>query len=170
MTLHYHTALQIAKDKGFTRDNILSLDLATKTGWATFKESGNWNLTPTKEEKAKGINEYFKLLDTLSDFIEKHPQIKVIVMEDVLRTGGNAIPNNKLAEYHGIVKAVSVNYYCQPIIEVPYYDIKRYVTGKNNATKKEVMDGVTRKLRRAFASDDEADAIALFYLASRNIN
>ena len=170
MTLHYHTALQIAKDKGLTRDNILALDLATKTGWATSKDSGNWNLTPTKEEKAKGINEYFKLLDTLSDFIEQHPHIKVVVMEDVLRTGGNAIPNNKLAEYHGIVKAVSVNYYLQPTVEVPFYDIKRYVTGKNNATKKEVMDGVTKKLGRSFTSDDEADAIALFYLASRNIS
>lgn len=170
MKQHHCVLLESAQKNGITRDNILCIDLATKTGWATSKGSGNWELAPTKEEKRKGIDEYWKLLNIVSDFLEKHREIELIIMEDVLRTGGNTIPNNKLSEYHGIVKAVAVNYYLKPTIEVPYYSIKYHVTKNGKASKQQVIDAVTKRIGRKPDTDDEADAIALYLLCSRELS
>lgn len=169
MKQHHSVLLDTAKNNDITKDNILCIDLATKTGWATSTDSGNWKLAPTKEEEREGINEYWKLYNTLYKFLEKHKNIKLIVMEDVLHTGGNAIPNKKLAEYHGIVKAVATNCYLHTTIEVPYYSIKYHVTRNGNATKQQVMDAVKRRTGRTPNTDDEADAIALYLLCTREL-
>lgn len=168
--ISHHYALSLAKDAGITRDNILCLDVATKTGWATSTDSGNWKLAPTKEEKKDGITEYWKLMDILSEFLDKHKDVKLVVMEDVLSTGGNAIPNKKLAEYHGIVKAVTTNYRLLSAIEVPYYSIKYHVTKNGNATKQQVIDAVKRRTGHTPETDDEADAIALYLLCARELS
>lgn len=161
--------IKLAKDEGITKDNILCLDPATKTGWATSKDSGCWNFKPTAKEKKNRIDEYWKLYETLSEFLEEHKEIKLIIMEDTLDKGGNARPNKKLDEYHGIIKLITSKYYLPPAIEVPYYSIKYHVTKNGNATKQQVKDAVKRRTGRTPNTDDEADAIALYLLCAREL-
>ena len=56
-----------------------------------------------------------------------------------------------------------------PIILVPPTVLKKFVTGKGNASKQEVMRDLKQKWGRSFVSSDMADAYALRLLAMQKV-
>jgi Holliday junction resolvasome RuvABC endonuclease subunit len=74
---------------------------------------------------------------------------------------GAKFNREKLGELGGIVKlAIYDVFKLEPII-VPPTVLKKYVTGKGNASKAQMMEGVAKKWGPQFDNDNLADAYAL---------
>lgn len=142
--------------------NLLSLDIATNTGWCTSTASGTWNLTPKKDE-SKGMR-LIRFKAKLKEICQLE-QITLIVFEQVANYG--KFPNFVGAEMQGVLKL-----FCEEIgIEYRSYAptaIKKFGTGKGNA-KKDLMIAAAKVYKPDVESDDEADAIILYHLAINDL-
>lgn len=141
----------------------LALDLGTHTGWAWSDGrgtviSGLWDFT-TKRHQGGGMRYVFfrqNLERQLGDY-----GIEQAFYEEVRRHAGTSA-----AHVYGGFQAV-LQGWCEenriPYESVPVGRIKKFWTGKGNASK-EAMIGEAR--RRGFepVSDDEADALAILHL------
>lgn len=141
--------------------NILALDVATKTGWATASASGTWDFTLKRDESSgmriirfkSKLKEIVKLEDIDMVCFERtagHHQAAVIVQ----------------AELHGVLKL-----FCEEN-EIPYRafsasEIKKFATGKGNASKKLMMVACKARLKKMPKDDNEADALWVYHLAKK---
>lgn len=140
---------------------ILALDLGTTTGWAhTFGnpiKSGTWSLKPGKYDGAgmRGV----KFMGYLDELHRASP-LKQIVFEAVRRHIGTDASHI----YGGLMMTLQTwaELNCVPYDGIAVGTIKKFWTGKGNASKGEM---VARCIVRGFdpATDDEADAIALLH-------
>ena len=89
-----------------TRDDVLSLDIATHCGFYSVYEAGTWDLTKYKRT-SNGDMTCTKFDEILTDFIKKH-NIKRIVAEDVScgRAAYQFIATRKLSEFRGVLRDV----------------------------------------------------------------
>jgi crossover junction endodeoxyribonuclease RuvC len=143
--------------------NILCLDLATKTGFAVGGlgnvMSGVWDLKPTRFESPamRFVNLRMNLNTIATEVAFEH-----VFFEEVRRHMGT-----DAAHIYGGLMAVLTEW-CE-MNGVPYSafgvgEIKRYWTGKGNATKAQMIQAAKD---RGFQpqDDNEADALAIFHLA-----
>lgn len=146
---------------------ILALDLGTTTGWALRNRdgiiiSGSQSFKPQRYEG--GGMRYLRFYRWLSEVAKPgdSPAVDRVAFEEVRRHagvdaahayGGFLSHLGSFCEEHGI-----------PYQGIPVGSIKRHATGKGNAGKAEMIAAVKAK-GHSPVDDNEADAIALLYLA-----
>lgn len=149
--------------------NVLSLDLATKTGWAYNQPSingGTWNLKP-KNGSSNGMK-LIKLRSFLNDFLQTVGKLDLIVYE---KPAGRFIKGViSVAELVAVVEV-----FCEDNgIEYTSYrptEIKKWATGKGNSNK-EVMFKEAQKRHPSLniIDDNMADAILMLDFLKEDLN
>ncbi len=144
---------------------ILALDLGTTTGWALrgsdgHISSGSESFRPQRFEG--GGMRYLRFKRWLTDIKQCNASIDQVVFEEVRRHAGVDAAH----AYGGFMGQLTA--WCEhhqiPYQGIPVGTIKRHATGKGNASKDEMVAAV-RARGHSPADDNEADAIALLYLA-----
>jgi len=145
----------------FTKSEILALDIATKTGYHSTHESGEWDFKETIKNNNNKQHKHFR--DTLMAFIKKY-DIKFIVAEELIAFNNRFGGTKKLGEFRGILLEV-----CDELdLPEPEFfspaTLKITAAGIGNADKKQVMDGILMKYGiDVKGQDNRADAIACYY-------
>jgi len=138
---------------------LLTLDIATKTGWCTKTSSGTWDLSPRKNE-SKGMR-LIKFKASLREICEAE-KISLIIFEGAVTYG--KFPNHVAVELQGVLKL-----FCEEnSIEYRSYmptEIKKFATGKGNSKKEAMIAAAKEKYGYNGNDDNEADAIHLYHLA-----
>ena len=146
-------------------ETILSIDLGTTTGWALRSKngqitSGTVDLRPQRFE-GSGMR-YLRFCAWLDELLELTGKIDAVYFEEVRRHLGVTAAHT----YGGFLSHLSS--WCEhneiPYLGVPVGTIKRFIAGKGNANKEAVIAAI-RAIGHNPADDNEADAIALLYLA-----
>lgn len=141
------------------KEDVLALDIASQTGYYSINGSGAWNFF---ESKARNNNKKHKAFrDTVMGFIKEH-DIKMIVAEGV-NVSRHFVDMKSLSELHGILLEV-----CDELdLPQPEYvnpmTLKKWATGNGRATKLDMIRACEEKYRYRPHTDDEADAMHLFY-------
>ena len=144
---------------------ILALDLGTTTGWALSGRdgsitSGSQSFKPQRFEG--GGMRFLRFKRWLTDIKQCNDGIDQVVFEEVRRHVGVDAAH----AYGGFMGQLTA--WCEhhqiPYQGVPVGTIKKHATGKGNASKDEMVASV-RARGHSPADDNEADAIALLYLA-----
>ena len=144
---------------------ILALDLGTKTGWALACRdgritSGSQSFKPQRFEG--GGMRFLRFKRWLTDIKQCNDGIDQVVFEEVRRHVGVDAAH----AYGGFMGQLTA--WCErhqiPYQGIPVGTIKKHATGKGNASKDEMV-AAARALGHAPVDDNEADAIALLYLA-----
>lgn len=138
--------------------NLLSLDVATKTGWKTKTASGVWDFS-LKRDESSGMR-ILRFISKIKEVV-KLEKINLISFERTAGFHKNALIVQ--AELHGALKL-----YCEEN-EIPYTaysatEIKKFATGKGNANKDAMIRYAKEKYGYLGKDDNEADAIHIFYL------
>lgn len=146
-----------------TRGVLLALDLGTKTGYklgtAHAALSGVIDL---KGSRFDGGGARFLRLRRWLDEMHAASPIREVVFEEVRRH----LSTDSAHVYGGLLAIVSA--WCEsqrvpvPYQGVPVQTIKKFATGKGNASKTEVIVAV-REWGHRPKDDNEADAVALFH-------
>lgn len=139
---------------------ILAVDLGTTTGWAIKNEygitSGSMSFKTSRFEG--GGMRYLHFQRWLSEL----PKVNIVFFEEVRRHLGV----DSAHAYGGFLSHLTS--WCEklkiPYQGIPVGTIKRFVTGKGNASKLEVIERV-RALGHSPTDDNEADALSLLHLA-----
>lgn len=144
--------------------NILALDLGTDCRFAIYKDakftSGTKKLGTYKDKFGECFYEFRKWL---LNVIAKH-DIEAVYFERVYRYEGVEAGHCYVGFTYTLV---SVCYQQNiPCIGFSVQAIKKFVTGKGNANKDEMIATVKREGFK-LETDDEADAIAIILLASK---
>lgn len=138
--------------------NILSLDIATKTGFAhTSGYSGVWNLaTKAGESKSRRLVNLKCQLARIIDLVK----VDYVIYEAAFGNPKMMRSVMVIKEYHGIVKL-----FCEenhlPHSEVAPTVLKKHATGKGNANKKAMVEAAEAKYGRKMVDDNEADGLWL---------
>jgi len=144
---------------------ILALDLGTQTGWALACRdgsitSGSQSFKPQRFEG--GGMRFLRFKRWLTDIKQCNDGIDQVVFEEVRRHVGVDAAH----AYGGFMGQLTA--WCEhhqiPYQGIPVGTIKKHATGKGNASKDEMVASV-RTRGHSPADDNEADAIALLYLA-----
>lgn len=143
--------------------NLLAIDPATVTGWATKDEYGTWNLKKRKQE-SDGIKwlRFRAMLDEMC----KLAKITIIAYERPSgRHAGAVIHHAKLA---GIIEE-----YCadNELEHVAYSatEIKKHATGKGNCNKDAMIESAKSELDYSGNDNNEADALWLWNMAADDL-
>lgn len=119
---------------------ILSLDLATKTGWAYHDDEGEWfaGLMDFKNQRHEGGGmRYLKFKRWLSHFVDTYAP-EAVVYEEVRRhmsTDAAHVHGGLLATLQSLCEARGI-----PYTGIPVGTIKKRATGKGNAGKQAMVD------------------------------
>ena len=144
---------------------ILALDLGIQTGWALTSRdgsitSGSQSFKPQRFEG--GGMRFLRFKRWLTDIKQCNDGIDQVVFEEVRRHVGVDAAH----AYGGFMGQLTA--WCEhhqiPYQGIPVGTIKKHATGKGNASKDEMVASV-RARGHAPTDDNEADAIALLYLA-----
>jgi len=164
---------------------ILALDLATTTGWAIYQEdkinkvfSGTESF---KNDRYSGGGMRFlkfeKFLEMIN-FLVSDPPTKNIGPPDFQRTNIKEVVFEEVRRHIGVDAAHVyggfmgvLTSWCEkrkiPYQGVPAGTIKKFITGKGNASKIEVINAIKEKGHTP-QDDNEADALALLYWRLEN--
>lgn len=141
-----------------TQDNILGLDISTKTGFATKSASGVWDFS-IKRDESSGMR-LIRFKSKLTEMIQLHG-IKLIAFE---RSSGQYQSTVIVqSELHGVLKIV-----CEENkIEYRAYsakEIKKFATGKGNSGKPLMIEAAKKKYGVEPIDDNHADALHIYHL------
>jgi Holliday junction resolvasome RuvABC endonuclease subunit len=153
------------KTNNFRVENILAVDLGTTTGWAIRNEfgitSGSISFKPSRFEG--GGMRYLNFQRWLGEL----PKVDVVYFEEVRRHLGVDAAH----AYGGFLSTLTL--WCEmhqiPYQGIPVGAIKRFITGKGNASKLEVIKAV-KALGHRPIDDNEADALSLLHLAMQKVS
>ena len=149
---------------------VLALDLGTRTGWALQERSGRIcsGSQPFRPQRYEGGGMRFlrfqRWLTELSRAAAPSTGLAIdqVVFEEVRRHAGVDAAH----AYGGFLGQLGS--FCEhhhiPYQGVPVGTIKRFITGKGNASKEAVITAV-RGLGHCPVDDNEADALALLHWA-----
>lgn len=149
------------EEEKLTPNDILSLDIATHTGFYSTHESGTWDFTESMRRNNNKQHEAFR--QTLIDFIQKY-NIKQIVAEDVScgRSGKEFKASVKLAEFRGILLEVCDTLNLPEPAFVNPRTVKHWATGDGNADKAKMMRFCKLRWKTNPVDDNESDATHIF--------
>lgn len=149
--------------------NILSLDLATTTGWAYNNPSlngGIWSLKP-KRGSSEGMKQ-IKLRSMLQDFLNTVKTIDLIVYE---KPAGRFMTGViSVAELVSVVKV-----FCEDNgIDYTSYrptEVKKWATGKGNSNKQIMLDEAKKRWENIDIIDDNmADAMLMLQMTIEDLS
>ena len=148
-----------------TLKTILALDLGTTTGWALRDPAGSitHGFASFKPQRFEGGGmRFLRFKRWLTDIKQCNECIDQVVFEEVRRHAGVDAAH----AYGGFMAHLTA--WCEhhqiPYQGIPVGTIKKQATGKGNASKDDMVAAV-RARGHSPADDNEADAIALLYLA-----
>jgi hypothetical protein len=144
---------------------ILAVDLGTVTGWAIRNEfgitSGSANFK--QDRFCGGGMRYLHFQRWLSQL----PKVDIVFFEEVRRHLGVDAAH----AYGGFLSHLTS--WCEihqiPYQGIPVGTIKRFIAGKGNASKLEVIE-VIKALGYRPIDDNEADALSLLHLAMQKVS
>lgn len=142
---------------------ILSLDIATTTGWKTETSSGTWNLKPNR-----GESEGMRVVRFKSKVKEMISMEGITLISYERPAGMHKSSIMVASEMVGVLKDLCI----ELKIELACYsatEIKKFATGKGNANKQSMIDAA-KDLGFSPKDDNEADAIHLFFLTKKDIS
>lgn len=145
---------------------ILALDLATTTGWAICREGDITSGTKSfKNDRYSGGGMRFLKFSKFMYELKELSGFKEVVFEEVRRHIGVDAAH----AYGGFLATLSA--WCEqnntPYQGVPVGTIKKFISGKGNASKQEVIQAIKEKGHMP-KDDNEADALALLYWRINN--
>lgn len=137
--------------------NILALDCGTKTGWASEVdgriESGVQNFS-LKRGESKGIR-FLRFNTWLNDMLELiKPHIVVYEMAHFRGGSATEILVGMTTRIEQFCEEKKIEY-----SSVHSGTLKRFATGKGNASKEDMRRAAVLKYERMVDNDDEADAL-----------
>ncbi len=141
----------------------MALDIANKTGFKCEHASGTWDFTPRRGETGgmSVVRFRAKVEEVVRSF-----GIRVIAVE--MPSGMHKASLISMAKKHGVLEE-----FCQKSgIEIAVYtsgEIKKFATGKGNSNKAAMGAACLERWGLAAVDDNEADAVHLYYLASRDL-
>jgi len=146
---------------------ILALDPATKCGWAHSDGiSGVWDCSIRRDES--GGMRLIRLKSKLNEVYKASP-FKILVYE----AARNAAPAMQGAlVVQATLQSVIVVWCEENGIEYRGYspsEIKKHATGKGNANKAAMIEAAQKKFKVKVADDNEADALWILDLASKEM-
>lgn len=144
--------------------SILALDLGMRTGWCIGEngkplDSGVHMLYDQKHTDFTDGERF----SAFYAFLTQNMGIDAIVFEQV--AGGTKGRQTVLFNGYRATLLLYAQMLGKPCLPLPVGTIKKYVTGKGNASKQEMIDAV-RSLGHPTFDDNEADAIGAFYTAN----
>ena len=146
---------------------ILSLDVATKCGWAlgnltTMEASGVWDFS-IKRDESSGMR-LVRFKSKLNEFFSTR-KIDLVTFER--SSGMHKAPIIVQSELHGVLKLV-----CEDLgIKYKAYsaqEIKRFATNKGRANKDDMRVALSAKHNILKLDDNEIDAIWILKLAQKD--
>lgn len=143
--------------------NLLALDVASRTGFATKSASGTWDFRPKRDE-SPGMR-LIRFKAKIREMVEME-KIDHIVFEMVAGFHRGALI--VAAELIGVLKT-----FCEEN-NIPYRsftatEIKKFATGKGNASKDFMISEARLKLGYKGNDDNEADALWIYQLAMKEL-
>ena len=149
--------------------NILALDTALKTGWATridgHIESGVQDFTKRRgESNGLMFMRFNAWLEEMTQF--RHIKYDLIVFERAHHRGGYAteIGVGLTTRVQEFAERIHAEY-----MAVHTATLKKFITGSGKASKDDMMLWFWKITGRKPQSDDEADALGLLYFACREV-
>lgn len=154
------------QNEKLTREQVLSLDIATHTGYFCLNERGTWDFTESMRRNNNKQHKAFR--DTLIDCIQRNG-IRQIVAEDV-SVNSHFTDTRKLSEFRGILFEV-----CDTLdLPEPHFInpkvLKKFATGNGNATKDDMIKFCKLRWQIEPGDDNEADAIHIFFNYIKRFN
>lgn len=144
--------------KLITRDEVLSLDIATHCGYYSTHESGTWNFTQRSGKSA--IEQHLMFYTTLKDFVLTHG-IKQIVAEDV-NVKAQFIGMRKLSEFRGILFLICAELALPEPKFINVSTVKKWATGDGKADKKKMIEFCRKRWGIDPIDDNMADAVHIW--------
>ena len=152
------------------RRSVLALDLGRTTGWAYARPEGKIFSGFEEFKPGRFESSGMALLRFRSWLSVMHQQggggIGAIVFEEVRRHNGTTAAHT-YGEFLGQLKAwADEQKRAVPYLGIPVGTIKKFATGKGNASKEEMIEAVRDRLGYPGVTDhNEADALALLHWA-----
>jgi len=145
--------------------NILAIDCGTKTGWASFAdgriESGVQDFS-LKRGESKGIR--FLRFNTWLKAMAELTNPQVVVYEMAHFRGGHATEIL-------VGMTTRIEEFCESIFieysSVHSGTLKKFATGKGNASKEDMIKMASQFFAKVVESDDEADALLILKWAMK---
>lgn len=141
------------------REEILALDVATRCGYYSLRESGTWNLAESKRRNGNKMHGAFRTL--LLCFIRAYG-IRRIVAEDVA-VNRHFYDLRRLSELRGILLEVCDEMELPEPEFVNPSTLKKFATGDGRATKECMVRACREKYRYDPPDDNAADACHLYH-------
>lgn len=141
------------------REQVLALDVATKTGYYSQHESGTWNFAESKRRNGNKMHGAFRVM--LMAFIRRYG-IRRIVAEDVA-VNRHFYDMRRLAELRGILLEVCDELDLPEPEFVNPATLKKFATGDGRATKEQMIRTCREKYRYDAPDDNAADACHLYH-------
>lgn len=153
------------KKKNKKEKTILAVDLGTTTGWAIKNEFGiTSGSVRFKQDRFQGGGMRYL---NFQRWLIKLPKVDIVYFEEVRRHLGVDAAH----AYGGFLSHLTS--WCEmrkiPYQGIPVGTIKRFITGKGNASKEEVI-GAVKTLGYTPIDDNEADALALLHLTVEDLS
>lgn len=146
--------------------SIVAID-ASLTGLAvvSVREPGIFEYSEFTSKSAKTLSgrmdRYKKLSDSVWGIIaQQNPELILIEGYSYNSRGSSVVT---IAEFGGYLRNVILQY-GSPVVEVPPKTLKKFITGKGNASKIEVTSKLSAKYQMVFSTDNHADAFGLAQL------
>ena len=153
-------------------DWVMGLDLSlTGTGIALIGDSGiRTGLLTSKGTKADTLEDRFTRLQTIVNQIRAHaPENALIVVEGPSFASVGGAHHDRSGLWWLVVAQLQLDHYT--VVTVPPTVLKKYVTGKGNASKDDVLLAVDRRYPDAHVTDNNtADAVVLAAMGARFLN
>lgn len=153
-----------------TREQVLSIDIATHSGFHSVHSSGTMDFTESMRRNNNKQHKAFR--DWLIEYITKYG-IKQIVAEDVSAgsSKGGFKSSVKLAEFRGILFEVCDELDLPEPVLINPKTVKKWATGNGNADKKMMIDFCIKRWGIQPCDDNEADAthIFMYYIRKNNL-
>lgn len=149
-----------------TRDVIIGLDLATRTGWAVLRldgeriDSGAWTLAPRKGRSK--ADRWVRFARALSELLRAYDgRVAVVAIERPFESRGSGGRGASvawglvaLAEHAATTRGIEA-------VRFAVAAVKKAATGRGNATKIQVAKAVSKRHGVSLPGGDEADALAV---------
>lgn len=150
--------------------NLLALDLATTTGWA-LREHGQVVSGVQTFDVKRGESPGMRYLRLARWLEEIGARSELIVYEQVVPAPAKFGGASAREIAYGM--AAHVQRYCaaRGIEHAPVYpsSLKKWLTGRGNAGKPDMVAAVARRWGYAILDDNHADALALLHFAEAEI-